>query len=380
MFCKPFVALALIAGVSASVSAQPRAAEPKRLGLDEQAELLRLVDAAASGKPAGGDAWLKWVPHFLRGPEGRTYVPFTLTIDEAPGAFEAAAVYVRVAPRGDEGRNGRKADGVKNILGVATGEIPVSTPDRRQGAGAPTAAESSMMLRSLTSKAQAGGYPFEDAFAVVPRPDESGGPARFRRALAVPPGEYDLYIAVLERGGAGKPKWAVLKEALSIPDLSSEGLRISSVIIADKVEALAGPIPAVEQTRRPYALGTAELFPAPDTSLAPAETLHVAFLIYDAAVDGQGKPDVRIDYHLYEQTFSSERLLGATAPQLLDASTVPATFDLRKGQLLAAMQSLPLARYKPGAYRLAIRVTDNRTGGAAEQHVRFTISDEASMR
>jgi hypothetical protein len=74
------------------ISAQTRR-EPRRVGLDEHAELNRLVDAAATGNPAGGNAFLRWTPHFLRGPEGKTYVPFTLRIEEAPGSFRAAAMW-----------------------------------------------------------------------------------------------------------------------------------------------------------------------------------------------------------------------------------------------------------------------------------------------
>jgi hypothetical protein len=353
------------------ISAQTRR-EPRRVGLDEHAELNRLVDAAATGNPAGGNAFLRWTPHFLRGPEGKTYVPFTLRIEEAPGSFRAAAMYVRVAPRGDEGRRARKAEGVQNILGVASGEMPVSSPDRRQGAGAPTAAEASIMLRSLTSRNDGIGYPYEAAYGVETAP-AGGNASELRRALALPPGEYDLYIALLERDRRGEKKWAVLKQPIAVPDLAARGLRLSSVIVADRVEPLPAPVPAAEQALRPYALGAAELVPAEDDELTREETLHVAFLIYDAATDDTGRPDVRVEYRLYQQNYASERLLGATAPQRLDSSTLPATFDLRTGQQLAAVQSLPLASYKPGTYRLAIRVIDNRAGATADEHVRFVI-------
>jgi hypothetical protein len=148
---------------------------------------------------------------------------------------------------------------------------------------------------------------------------------------------------------------------------------VSSAILAERVDALNAPVSVSEQALRPYAFGTAELLPAGDDELRQDETLHVAFLIYDADADGAGKPDVRIDYRLYQQNFSSERLLGATAPQRLDATTLPAGFDLRRGQQLAAVQSLPLAAYTPGTYRLAIQVTDNRTGRTAHEQVRFVI-------
>jgi len=363
-------AVAFVAFIAAASAAQSRR-EPRRVGLDEHAELQRIVEDAAAGKPAGGNAWLKWTPHFLRGAEGKTYVPFTLTIEEAPDAFRAAAMYVRVAPRGDEGRSGKRPEGVENVLGVATGDLPVNSPERRQGTGAPTGSDASVMLRSLTARNTSTGYPFEAAYGV--ESSSEGNAGTVRRALAVGPGEYDVYIALLERDRKGQKKWAVLKQPLSVPDLGAAGLRVSSVIVADRVEPLATPISTAEQALRPYALGTAELVPARDDELTHEETLHVAFLIYDASTDAAGKPDVRVEYRLFQQNFASERLLGATPAQALDASTLPAGFDLRAGQQLAAMQSLPLATYKPGTYRLNIRVTDNRSGAIAEQQIRFVI-------
>lgn len=367
---RAFVVVALGAIVTSTALAQSRR-EPRRVGVDEQAALSKIVEDAAAGKPAGGDAWLKWLPHFLRGADGRTYVPFTLRVDEAPGAFRAAAMYVRVAPRGDEGRAGKRAEGVQNVLGVATGELPVSSPERRAGVGAPTATDASLMLRSLTARDQHARYPYEAAYAV--EPSAEGGAATVRRAFAVRPGEYDVYIALLERDRKGTRRWALLKQPIAVPDLSAGGLRVSSVILADRVDALEAPLGGSEQALRPYAFGTAEIVPAGDDELGRDETLHVAFLIYDADADAAGKPDVRIDYRLYQQTFSAERLLGATAPQRLDAATLPAGFDLRTGQQLAAVQSLPLATYTPGTYRLSIQVTDHRTGRTAQEQVRFVI-------
>ena len=373
---RAFIVVALIVVAAVAVCAQARK-EPRRVGLDEQAALVQIVENAAEGKQTGGNAWLTWAPHFLRGPERKTYIPFTLKVEEAPGAFRSAAMYVRVAPRGDLGRAGKKAEGVQNVLGVASGEMPVNSPERRQGAGAPTAADASLMLRSLTAKNAGQAYPYEAVYGVETVSASAGRAATLQRGFALSPGEYDLYIALLERDRKGEKKWAVLKQPITIPDLSTTALRVSSVILADRVETLPAPVPAAEQAMRPYAFGTAELVPALDDELRQDETLHVAFLIYHAGIDGAGKPDVKIEYRLFQQNFSGERLLGATAPQTMDRSTLPADFDLRTGQQLAAMQSLPLASYKPGSYRLAIRVTDNRTGATTEESVKFVLVDGA---
>ena len=371
---RALIVVALIVAAAVAIGAQTRK-EPRRVGLDEQAALVQIVENAAEGKQTGGNAWLTWAPHFLRGPERKTYIPFTLKVEEAPGAFRSAAMYVRVAPRGDLGRAGKKAEGVQNVLGVASGEIPVNSPERRQGVGAPTATDASLMLRSLTAKNAGQAYPYEAVYGVETVSASTGRGATLQRGFALSPGEYDLYIALLERDRKGEKKWAVLKQPIAVPDLSTTALRVSSVILADRVETLPAPVPAAEQAMRPYAFGAAELVPALDDELRRDETLHVAFLIYDAGIDGAGKPDVKIEYRLFQQNFSGERLLGATAPQTMDSSTLPADFDLRTGQQLAAMQSLPLASYKPGSYRLAIRVTDNRSGATAEESIKFVLVD-----
>jgi hypothetical protein len=371
MMCRVLVVASLVL-VSALPSDAQRRRELKRIGLDEQAALTQIVDNAAEGKHTEGNAWLTWVPHFLRGPDRKTYIPFTLKVEEAPGAFRAAAMYVRVAPRGDLGRAARKAEGVKNALGVATGEMPVNSPERRQGAGAPTASDSSIMLRSLTQRTTMDGYPYEAAYGIETR-GAGSQLATVQSGFGVLPGEYDLYIALLERDVKGQKKWAVLKQPITVPDLATSALRMSSVILADRVDQLRDVIPEGERPLRPYVFGSSEIVPATDDELRSDEALHVAFLIYDAMPDASGKPDVRVEYRLFQQNFSGERLLGATAPQMFDASTLPRDFDLRSGQQLAAVQSLPLHTYKPGTYRLAIRVTDQRSAAATEESVRFVL-------
>lgn len=365
--------LASVIGVlalAANVAGQP-GVSATRVAVDEQALLESLVEEAAVGKTVAGQAWLKWMPHFFRGPEGRTYIPFTLRIDEAPDRFKRAAMYIRIAPRGDPGRAQRTTDGVQNAFGIPPGEMPVNSPERRQGVGAPTASDASLMLRSLTARS-APTYPYEATYSVTPATE--GTASVVRRSLALAPGQYDLYIAIVEQDRRGGEKArALLKQPLTVPDMRVGGLRLSSVVVAARIDALAKPLSVSEQFLRPYALGAAELVPAGDELLRRDETLHLAFVIYDAEVDRSGMPDVSVEYRLYLRDEIPERLLGSTPPQTLDQSTLPAGFDLRTGQQLAAAQSLPLASYEPGSYRVVIRAIDNRSGATAEDEVRFLI-------
>jgi len=363
--------VAVVALIASPLHAQSRKAL-KRVGLDEQAQLTQLVEAAAEGRHTEGNAWLAWTPHFLRGPERKTYIPFTLKIEEAPGAFKAAAMYVRVAPRGDLGRAGKKGEGGQNLLGVPTGEMPINSPERRLGSGAPTAADASLMLRSLSSMTSPNGYPYEASYGVETVSMRDGS-ATLQSGLALLPGDYDLYIALVERDRKGDRKHAVLKQSVRVPDLATPALRMSSIILADRVESLTRAVPAEERPLRPYVFGSSEIVPALDDELTQDEVLQVAFLIYDAAPDDGGMPDVRVEYRLFQQNFFGERLLGATPPQTFNHSTLPTSFDVRSGQQLAPTQALPLKTYKPGTYRLAIRVTDNRTGAIAEESLGFVL-------
>jgi hypothetical protein len=327
----------------------------------------------AGGKLAGGDAWLRWDSHFLKGPAGKTYVPYTVTIDEAPGRFRAMAVYVRVL------RRGQREERSKNMVGLPTGAVPVNVPERNFAPpGAPTAGENSAVLASLTAELARGpvGYAFEDGYSLDMPAGGARESPRFQRAFALDPGDYDVYVAVRERaaGRGAEPKSAVLKRELTVPDLSSGGLRMSSVILANRVETIDRPLSKAEQTLRPYALGTVEIVPAPAAEFRPDETLTAAFIVYNAGTDAQGKPDVTVQYLLYEQSGGLERLLGTTPPQALNAATLPPAFDLRAGHQLAPMHSLPLAAYRPGAYRLDIRVIDNLTGARIGDSATFTIA------
>ena len=343
-----------------------------RVGLDEHAMLKSLVEDAVAGRNLGGNAWLTWMPHFFRGPDGRTYVPFTLKIEEAAGGFKRAAMYVRIARRGDAGQDARRADGIQNALGIPTGELPINSPERRQSAGAPTASDASLMLRSLTAK-PAPRHPYEAVYRVTPIETQNSGIVS--RSLALAPGEYDVYVALLDepRRGEKQRRSAIAKQQVSVPNFNAPGLRLSSVVVADGIESLTSPVSKAEQALRPYALGAVELVPALDNELRQSETLHLAFVIYGAAVDQDGMPDVRVEYRLYRSSDLSEGLLGSTPPQTLDRTTLPARFDLRTGGQLAVAQSLPLASYPTGRYRIAIRVIDNRSGLTAEDTVRFAI-------
>ena len=112
----------------------------------EAVALNDLVDGAAEGKGAGSDAWLKWNSHFVRAADGKVYVPFTVTLDDAGAGFESIAMYVRVMPRGTKGPAG---SGRVSGSDIAT---PVSAPERQFSRGNPTAGEASARLGLMATE------------------------------------------------------------------------------------------------------------------------------------------------------------------------------------------------------------------------------------
>ncbi len=341
-----------------------------RLGPVPRAEAVALndlVDAAAEGKGAGGDAWLKWHSHFMRAADGRVYVPFTVTLDDADAGFESIAMYVRVMPRGTKGpANSGRISGSD----IAT---PVSAPERQFSRGNPTAGEASARLGLMASELGGVRPPFEGFF--VARLPAKASPPIVRRSLVVAPGAYDVYVAVRERPGSGSraaPKAAVLQLTLTVPELGGNGPMMSSVILADRIDALARRVPASQQAERPYAFGSTEIFPDADATFAQDEVLSIVFFVYNLAVDTATLPDVTVDYR-FRQMSSIGKVFGELAPQRLSRAHTTPAFDAKAGHQLAVSQALPLASFPLDTYELDISVTDNLSGRSIQRAVRFKV-------
>ncbi len=358
--------------VAAASPIVSQAVTPRDQRADNQA-LEALVDAVAAGQPPGGDAWLKWDSHFLRAQDGKTYVPFTVTIEEAPGAFGALTMYVRVMRRGERAQD--HAARIEGALNTRTGELPVSVPERQFSRGAPTAGEASARLNSLASELTRTEYPFAGFYAAAPAKTDAAAAPRLRRALVIPPGEYDVYVAVRERvrvGGRANPKWAVLKRTLTVPDFTRDDLTTSSIIFADRVDTIGARLSPAQQAARPYALGSAEIVPAADAVYERGEPLSLVFFVYNVATDASGTPDVTVEYRFYQME-TLWKVFAATAPQRFSAAHVAPIFDAKAGRQLVVTQAVPLKTFPPGGYELEIVVADNVASRSTRRRVPFQV-------
>jgi hypothetical protein len=165
---------------------------------------------------------------------------------------------------------------------------------------------------------------------------------------------------------------ALLKERVVVPNLSSE-LMVSSIFLADKIEPLSAPLKAEDQIKQPYTLGTMAIEPATSNAIRQSGELSIIFFVYNTGVDPGQKPNVQIQYNFHRKTAEGEKFFNRTNPQDFNAQTLPPEFSLSQGHQIVGGQSVPLASFEPGDYRLEIQVSDKVAGKTVTANVPFTV-------
>jgi hypothetical protein len=304
--------------------------QPKR-SKQEQAEidqLVKVVDGVMAGQPAPSDIQMALTPYFLKSQEQRTFVPFVLNVTGAPATD--AALYVRVVN-------------------------PSAQPDPK------------------TKKVE---YPWDDIHFLTSA-QVSAAQGRLHRVFMAPPGTYDVYIAMKERLAEKAPKNAVpkmgvLKTQVTVPDFWAGELTTSSVIVADKVNVLTAAPSPEEARERPFVFGAQELIPAADMNFTKDDQLATFFQVYNAALDEAGKPNLVLEYNFHRKEGGAEKFFNKTAPQAVNASMLPPTFDPAKFPVPGGIE-VPLKSFPEGEYRLEIKVTDKVNGKTVSRDVNFTV-------
>ena len=334
------VAAATLASAPALVARQNNNQQPSRRDQERRSQqeqrdtqaLVQMVDAIVAGKqPAPTDIPIQWeANHFMRGADGTTYVPFSLTLDAAKLAAPGAGLYVRVVSK----------------------------------SAAPVAADN--------SKKPAPTYPWDNVQFLDVKPD-----GKVARAMALKAGEYEVLVAVKEKSplenqrNQPPAKAGFLRHDLTVPEMSGPDLTTSSLLVGN-IEQLSAPLTPAQQQENPYTFGTMRVVPALDSKLKKSGELQVLFWVYGTQATG-GKPDLQIEYNFHQKTADGEKYFNKTAPQLLNATTLPAQFDLAAGHQLPGSLVVPLASFPVGDYRLEIKLTDKISGKTLTQNLSFSV-------
>ena len=354
------VALACVVGVSPASAQAPRSSnqrQPQRskLELQDIETLVRLVDAVGTGlQPAPIDVPITWESnHFVKGQGGITYIPYTLVVDRSKMSTRSVALYVRVVDK-------QQAQPLAVLLPPpAPKEGNKNQRNERGEQQAPPVARPTYAWDNLQ---------------FIEIPDEG----KMSRAVALVPGQYDAYIAIKEKStdqkNAPPAKIGLLRRELTVPDFNAAALATSSVILATSVEPQTTALNPAQQEENPYVFGPMKIVPSADGTFLKSAELQVVFWIYGAAEGGGGKPDVQVDYNFYQRPAEgSEKYLNKTAPQQLNAQTLPPEFSVAAGHQLPGSLVVPLTSFPTGDYRLEIKVTDKPSGKTVTQNVNFRV-------
>lgn len=116
---------------------------------------------------------------------------------------------------------------------------------------------------------------------------------------------------------------------------------------------MTSPVSPAQQQEQPYNFGTMRVVPSADMKLKKSSELQVLFWVYGAGDKG-GKPDLTIEYNFHQKTGDAEKYFNKTAPQELNAQTLPPQFDVNAGHQLPGSLVVPLASFPEGDFRLEI--------------------------
>jgi hypothetical protein len=348
------------------VAAQNVQQDEKKRNKQEQQDietLAALVDSAAAGLPVNGDLPakvtltvskdapvsipeagagdipIKWESsHFVKGQDGKTYIPFTLKLDPALKG-KSLSMYVRAV-------------------------------DKKAAAATPTATSG----RDKNDKKKIEPAWENAHFLEVP---ESG---TVSRAMAVSGGEYELFIGLKEKNTGDRKQVAkvgLMRKDLTVPDFAQTELTTSSVILADSVEPVQTAMTNEQQQENPYTFGMVKIVPTTNPAFKKSGLLQVIFWIYGATQDASGKPDVEIQYNFHQKTAEGEKYFNKTQPVQLNASSgsLPPQFNMAAGHQLPGSLEIKLESFPVGEYRLEIKVTDKPSGKSLTRDVPFSVGE-----
>lgn len=390
------------------VYARPAVADdpPRRKPLDQtqRAALVALLNAvdAAQQREIDADASLAWDNHILKSRDQRAYVPFRLTLSAVADAFKSTAMYVRAVSRHDGFRTPEEHSSVRDWLArggdappprqetvfVGPGEMPVGGPassSARRSTQAPAEALTVLSLQQREYEKQKAAaeaakqtaekkerdrylFPFEDYYFVDLKSAHGSDPRLVERALALPPGEYDVYVAVLDRARVKTSSPAILRRTVTIPDYWNDRLALSSLILISSVNTLKAPLPADQQAERPYTFGQTEVVPVRTSAFTANDVLTVVFQMCNY---GAPDADLTAEYNFFHEVNGIRRLFNRTDPQHLTDADLPPPAPWETQAFTS--QAVPLHSFPSGRYELEVTLRDRLTRSVAKETVSFTV-------
>ena len=86
-----------------------------------------------------------------------------------------------------------------------------------------------------------------------------------------------------------------------------------------------------------------------------------------------GVPELTIEYNFHHKTADGEKFFNKTAPQAVNATTLPPGFNMTAGHQVLGFLGIPLKSFPAGDYRVEFKITDKLSGNTLTENATFTV-------
>jgi hypothetical protein len=397
------ICVACLAGVYVRTATAADPPARKLLGIDERnavLSLIKAVDVAQDTDVTANDR-VAWDGHVLRSGNQTGYLPFRLTLDllERP---KSAVVYVRAVTRHDGMRSRDERSTARDWLlrgnnlpqrietvYVGTGELPVGGPasnSTRQSVSSANQALTVLALqhrelerqrtaadaakkKSEPAQRDPARLPFEDYYVADVTSARGVDRPVLERALALPPGEYDVYVGLLDRNRLKTSSPVIVRQTVTVPDFWNDEIALSSLILASDIRVLGASPSAKQQVEHPYTFGRAEIIPVAAPAFSSDDALSV---VYQVCNYGAPDADLQADYNFYRVDTPTRVLFNRTPSQHFGDEDLPPPAPWESVAFLT--QTVSLKTFPPGKYELEVSVRDRLTRHSVSRSVSFTVA------
>ena len=349
---------------SFQATAQDKKPAPK-LDKAQQAEIaaaVKIVDDAMGGQAAPSDIKFSWVTHFMKGQDGREYVPFLMLLEKDQKLPPTVTYYVRVATKASIAEQQKAQAAYKVALAKAEDEVKLDPEN-------PDVAEAANKLRAMPPTVE---YAFEDMKTFTLNA-QLGATFRIPSSAMVPAGEYEVYLLLKEpsanvKDKKAQPKAGLMKTTLTVPDFSTQPLMTSSVLLTKAPDNPQAQQLQKDPVRNPYVYFSVAPEAIPLERKFPKKTwLSISLYVYNTGLDAATKlPNLTVDCSFFHKADGAEKLFNATGPQPFGAKADP-----KVGVFVGT--EVPLETFPEGEYRLEIKIVDKVTGKTKVENAQFTV-------
>jgi GWxTD domain-containing protein len=164
----------------------------------------------------------------------------------------------------------------------------------------------------------------------------------YQKNVILPPGNYKIDLVVRD---VNSGKTGVIKQGFVVPKYEEGKLSTSTLILASKIEPLAGRLPSGQ-----FVLGSLKVIPNATGEFKQDQTLGIYMQIYNVGIDQATlRPSVDIEYMISQKDKEIMRIKE-------DGKNGLSTIN---SQQMTLARLIPLKNFKPGFYDVLVTIKDN---------------------